>query len=151
VTFFICTRVLLDARPASAMNYRCSSPPCRSSKPAAGDVSLISRRMDLITDGQIYLETDLFYQGCPAISVGLSVSRVGSLRRSKRSSRSLGKVKLDLRSSELAALPVRLDLDAGQGATHRGQRFRAVQADAISSAPVELQVAVMWAMQERIR
>src|SRR2546425_6633547 len=56
----------------------------------AGDVSAyIPTNVISITDGQIYLETDLFYQGVrPAISVGLSVSRVGSAAQIKAIKRS---------------------------------------------------------------
>src|SRR5216117_1761691 len=64
----------------------------------AGDVSAyIPTNVISITDGQIYLETDLFYQGVrPAISVGLSVSRVGSAAQIKAIKQVAGKVKLDL-------------------------------------------------------
>src|SRR5438270_2335338 len=63
----------------------------------AGDVSAyIPTNVISITDGQIYLETDLFYQGIrPAISVGLSVSRVGSAAQIKAIKQVAGKVKLD--------------------------------------------------------
>src|SRR3954451_9031651 len=72
----------------------------------AGDVSAyIATNVISITDGQIYLETDLFYQGVrPAISVGLSVSRVGSAAQIKAIKQVAGKVKLDLAQfRELAA------------------------------------------------
>src|SRR5947208_2214795 len=72
----------------------------------AGDVSAyIPTNVISITDGQIYLETDLFYQGIrPAISVGLSVSRVGSAAQIKAIKQVAGKVKLDLAQfRELAA------------------------------------------------
>ena len=64
----------------------------------AGDVSAyIPTNVISITDGQIYLETDLFYQGVrPTISVGLSVSRVGSAAQIKAIKQVAGKVKLDL-------------------------------------------------------
>src|SRR5438105_13105326 len=72
----------------------------------AGDVSAyIPTNVISITDGQIYVETDLFYQGVrPAISVGLSVSRVGSAAQIKAIKQVAGKVKLDLAQfRELAA------------------------------------------------
>src|SRR6267378_2909922 len=82
----------------------------------AGDVSAyIPTNVISITDGQIYLETDLFYQGVrPAISVGLSVSRVGSAAQIKAIKQVAGKVKLDLAQfRELAAFAqFGSDLDA---------------------------------------
>src|SRR6187431_204639 len=72
----------------------------------AGDVSAyIPTNVISITDGQIYLETDLFYQGVrPAISVGLSVSRVGSAAQTKAIKKVAGTTKLDLAQfRELAA------------------------------------------------
>ncbi|MES2707013.1 MAG: F0F1 ATP synthase subunit alpha [Verrucomicrobiota bacterium] len=72
----------------------------------AGDVSAyIPTNVISITDGQIFLETDLFYQGIrPAISVGLSVSRVGSAAQTKAIKKVAGTTKLDLAQfRELAA------------------------------------------------
>src|SRR5476649_2070837 len=119
----------------------------------AGDVSAyIPTNVISITDGQIYLETDLFYQGVrPAISVGLSVSRVGSAAQIKAIKQVAGKVKLDLAQfRELAAFAqFGSDLDAATKARlDRGQRivelFKQIQYNPI---PVEEQVAVLWAMQ----
>ena len=119
----------------------------------AGDVSAyIPTNVISITDGQIYLETDLFYQGVrPAISVGLSVSRVGSAAQIKAIKQVAGKIKLDLAQfRELAAFAqFGSDLDAGTKARlDRGARivelFKQVQYNPI---PVEEQVAVLWAMQ----
>jgi F0F1-type ATP synthase, alpha subunit len=94
----------------------------------AGDVSAyIPTNVISITDGQIYLETDLFYQGVrPAISVGLSVSRVGSAAQIKAIKQVAGKVKLDLAQyRELAAFAqFGSDLDAATRARlDRGQRI----------------------------
>jgi len=105
-----------------------------------------------ITDGQIYLETDLFYQGIrPAVSVGLSVSRVGSAAQIKGIKQVAGKVKGELAQfRELAAFAqFGSDLDAGTKAKlDRGARivelFKQIQYNPLS---VELQVAVLWAMQ----
>jgi F-type H+-transporting ATPase subunit alpha len=119
----------------------------------AGDVSAyIPTNVISITDGQIYLETDLFYQGVrPAISVGLSVSRVGSAAQIKAMKQVAGKVKLDLAQfRELAAFAqFGSDLDtATKARLDRGQRivelFKQKQYNPI---PVEEQVAVIWAMQ----
>ncbi|HEY2614952.1 MAG TPA: F0F1 ATP synthase subunit alpha [Chthoniobacterales bacterium] len=119
----------------------------------AGDVSAyIPTNVISITDGQIYLETDLFYQGVrPAISVGLSVSRVGSAAQIKAIKQVAGKIKLDLAQfRELAAFAqFGSDLDAATKARlDRGQRivelFKQIQYNPI---PVEEQVTVLWAMQ----
>jgi F-type H+-transporting ATPase subunit alpha len=119
----------------------------------AGDVSAyIPTNVISITDGQIYLETDLFYQGVrPAISVGLSVSRVGSAAQIKAMKQVAGKIKLDLAQfRELAAFAqFGSDLDAAtKGRLERGQRivelFKQLQYNPI---PVEEQVAVLWSMQ----
>src|SRR5216117_630765 len=118
-----------------------------------GDVSAcIPTNVISITDGQIYLETDLFYQGIrPAISVGLSVSRVGSASQIKAMKQVAGRVKLDLAQfRELAAFAqFGSDLDAAtQAKIDRGQRivelFKQKQYNPI---PVEEQVAVIWAVQ----
>src|SRR5437773_751141 len=119
----------------------------------AGDVSAyIPTNVISITDGQIYLETDLFYQGVrPAISVGLSVSRVGSAAQVKAMKQVAGRIKLDLAQyRELAAFAqFGSDLDvATRARLDRGQRivelFKQKQYNPI---PVDEQVAVMWAMQ----
>jgi F-type H+-transporting ATPase subunit alpha len=121
-----------------------------------GDVSAyIPTNVISITDGQIYLETDLFYQGVrPAISVGLSVSRVGSAAQIKAMKQVAGRVKLDLAQfRELAAFAqFGSDLDAAtQSKLERGKRvvevFKQPQYNPI---PVEVQVAVLWAVQNAI-
>src|SRR5216110_142592 len=119
----------------------------------AGDVSAyIPTNVISITDGQIYLETDLFYQGVrPAISVGLSVSRVGSAAQIKAIKQVAGKVKLDLAQfRELAAFAqFGSDLDAATRARlDRGQRIvELFKQKLYNPIPVEDQVAVIWAMQ----
>jgi F-type H+-transporting ATPase subunit alpha len=119
----------------------------------AGDVSAyIPTNVISITDGQIYLESDLFYQGVrPAISVGLSVSRVGSAAQLKAMKQVAGQLKGDLAQfRELAAFAqFGSDLDAKTLAQiGRGKRimeiFKQPQYDPI---PVEVQVAVIWAVQ----
>ena len=118
-----------------------------------GDVSAyIPTNVISITDGQIYLETDLFYQGVrPAISVGLSVSRVGSAAQIKAMKQVAGRIKLDLAQfRELAAFAqFGSDLDAAtQAKIERGKRivevFKQPQYNPIS---VEVQAAVLWAAQ----
>jgi len=119
----------------------------------AGDVSAyIPTNVISITDGQIYLETDLFYQGVrPAISVGLSVSRVGSAAQIKAIKQVAGKVKLELAQfRELAAFAqFASDLDAATKAKlDRGARIVEVfKQTQYKPLPVELQVAILWAVQ----
>ena len=119
----------------------------------AGDVSAyIPTNVISITDGQIYLETDLFYQGIrPAISVGLSVSRVGSAAQLKAMKQVAGRLKGDLAQfRELAAFAqFGSELDAKtQAQIDRGKRttemFKQPQYNPI---PVEVQVAVIWVVQ----
>ena len=120
-----------------------------------GDVSAyIPTNVISITDGQIYLETDLFYQGIrPAISVGLSVSRVGSAAQIKAMKQVAGKIKLELAQfRELAAFAqFGSDLDPEtQAKLERGKRivelFKQLQYNPL---PVEEQVAVLWGMQNK--
>ncbi len=119
----------------------------------AGDVSAyIPTNVISITDGQIYLETDLFYQGVrPAISVGLSVSRVGSAAQIKGIKQVAGSIKLDLAQyRELAAFAqFGSDLDAGtKSRLDRGARVvELFKQGQYSPIPVEEQVAVLWAMK----
>lgn len=119
----------------------------------AGDVSAyIPTNVISITDGQIYLETDLFYQGVrPAVSVGLSVSRVGSAAQIKAMKQVAGKIKGDLAQfRELAAFAqFGSDLDAKTKAQlDRGQRIVEVfKQTQYKPMPVELQVSTLWAIQ----
>jgi F-type H+-transporting ATPase subunit alpha len=119
----------------------------------AGDVSAyIPTNVISITDGQIYLETDLFYQGVrPAVSVGLSVSRVGSAAQIKAMKQVAGKIKGDLAQfRELAAFAqFGSDLDAKTKAQlDRGQRIVEVfKQTQYQPMPVELQVSTLWAIQ----
>src|SRR3954466_1582729 len=119
----------------------------------AGDVSAyIPTNVISITDGQIYLETDLFYQGVrPAISVGLSVSRVGSAAQIKAMKQVAGQLKGDLAQfRELAAFAqFGSELDAKtQAQIDRGKRILEIfKQPQYSPIPVEIQVAVIWAVQ----
>jgi len=119
----------------------------------AGDVSAyIPTNVISITDGQIYLETDLFYQGLrPAISVGLSVSRVGSAAQLKAMKQVAGQLKGDLAQfRELAAFAqFGSELDAKtQAQIDRGKRIMEVfKQPQYSPMPVEVQIAVIWAVQ----
>jgi F-type H+-transporting ATPase subunit alpha len=119
----------------------------------AGDVSAyIPTNVISITDGQIYLETDLFYQGVrPAVSVGLSVSRVGSAAQIKAMKQVAGRIKGDLAQyRELAAFAqFGSDLDAKtQAILERGKRVVEIfKQPQFNPLPVEVQAAVLWAAQ----
>src|ERR1700751_2022770 len=119
----------------------------------SGDVSAyIPTNVISITDGQIFLETDLFYQGVrPAISVGLSVSRVGSAAQLKAMKQVAGQLKGDLAQfRELAAFAqFGSELDAKtQAQIDRGKRIMEIfKQPQYSPIPVQTQVAVISAVQ----
>ena len=117
----------------------------------AGDVSAyIPTNVISITDGQIYLEADLFNSGIrPAINVGLSVSRVGGNAQIKAMRQVAGTLRLDLAQyRELAAFAqFGSELDkATQAQLARGQRLTLLlKQDQFSPLPVEKQVLVIFA------
>ncbi len=117
----------------------------------AGDVSAyIPTNVISITDGQIYLETDLFYSGVrPAINVGLSVSRVGGAAQIKAMKAVAGSLRLDLAQyRELEAFAqFGSDLDkATQRQLARGARLvEILKQDQYSPLPVEKQVLIIYA------
>jgi F-type H+-transporting ATPase subunit alpha len=119
----------------------------------AGDVSAyIPTNVISITDGQIFLETDLFYQGVrPAISVGISVSRVGSAAQLKAMKQVAGQLKGDLAQfRELAAFAqFGSELDAAtQSKIDRGKRIvELFKQPPYSPIPVAVQIGVLWAVQ----
>jgi F-type H+-transporting ATPase subunit alpha len=117
----------------------------------AGDVSAyIPTNVISITDGQIFLSSDLFNSGLrPAINAGISVSRVGSAAQIKAMKKVAGKVKLELAQfDELQAFSqFASDLDpATQKQLARGQRLRELlKQPQYSPLPVEEQVAIIYA------
>ena len=117
----------------------------------AGDVSAyIPTNVISITDGQIFLETDLFYKGIrPAINVGLSVSRVGSAAQIKAMKQVAGSIKLELAQyREMASFAqFASDLDAStQKLLNRGDRLTELLKQAqYSPMPVEEQVVSIFA------
>ncbi|WP_375459162.1 F0F1 ATP synthase subunit alpha [uncultured Enterovirga sp.] len=117
----------------------------------ANDVSAyIPTNVISITDGQIFLETDLFYQGIrPAVNVGLSVSRVGSAAQTKAMKKVAGKIKGELAQyREMAAFAqFRSDLDATtQKLLNRGARLtELLKQPQFSPLKMEEQVVVIWA------
>src|SRR4051794_10084648 len=117
----------------------------------AGDVSAyIPTNVISITDGQIFLETDLFYRGIrPAINVGLSVSRVGSAAQIKAMKQVAGRIKLELAQyREMAAFSqFASDLDAAtQRLLGRGARLtELLKQPQYKPVPVEEQVVSIFA------
>jgi F-type H+-transporting ATPase subunit alpha len=117
----------------------------------ANDVSAyIPTNVISITDGQIFLETNLFYQGIrPALNVGLSVSRVGSAAQIKAMKQVAGRIKLELAQyREMAAFAqFASDLDAAtQRLLNRGARLtELLKQGQYQPMPVEVQVCVIYA------
>ncbi len=119
----------------------------------AGDVAAyIPTNVISITDGQIYLESDLFYQGIrPALSVGISVSRVGSAAQTKAMKEVAGGIKLDLAQyHELKAFAqFGSDLDRKTLALlERGRRITEIfKQYQYTPLPLDEQVVQLWAVQ----
>ncbi|MFA6082570.1 MAG: F0F1 ATP synthase subunit alpha [Patescibacteria group bacterium] len=118
----------------------------------SGDVSAyIPTNVISITDGQIYLESDLFYQGIrPALNVGLSVSRVGSDAQIKNMKKVAGKLRLDLAQyrglAAFAQFSSDLD-DATKSQLDRGARITEIlKQPQYSPLPVGEQIALVWAV-----
>jgi F-type H+-transporting ATPase subunit alpha len=116
----------------------------------AGDVSAyIPTNVISITDGQIFLQTDLFNQGQrPAVNAGISVSRVGGNAQIKAMRQVAGKLRLDLAQyRELAAFAqFASDLDkATRDQLTRGEKVTMIlRQPQFSPLPVEKQVAIIW-------
>ncbi|HEX6711307.1 MAG TPA: F0F1 ATP synthase subunit alpha, partial [Rubrobacter sp.] len=117
----------------------------------AGDISAyIPTNVISITDGQIFLETDLFYQGIrPAVNVGLSVSRVGSSAQTKAMKKVAGRIKGELAQyREMAAFAqFGSDLDqATQRQLNRGGRLvELLKQGQYEPLPVEKQILIIFA------
>merc|ERR1712083_1130944 len=117
----------------------------------AGDVSAyIPTNVISITDGQIFLETELFHKGVrPAINVGLSVSRVGSAAQIKAMKQLAGSLKLELAQyREVAAFAqFGSDLDAAtQQLLNRGEKLtELLKQKQFVPMPVEMQACVLYA------
>ncbi|MBA2450486.1 MAG: F0F1 ATP synthase subunit alpha [Chloroflexi bacterium] len=118
----------------------------------ANDVSAyIPTNVISITDGQIYLESDLFYAGVrPALNVGISVSRVGGSAQTKAMRSVAGKLKLDMAQfrSLAAFAQFASDLDrATRAQLERGLRIQEVlKQPQFSPVPLEQQVMILWAV-----
>jgi F-type H+-transporting ATPase subunit alpha len=117
----------------------------------AGDVSAyIPTNVISITDGQIFLESDLFYSGIrPAVNVGISVSRVGGNAQVKAKKKVAGPLRIELAQyREMAAFAqFSSDLDAAtKRQLDRGERLVEVMKQGqFSPLPVEKQVVIMYA------
>ncbi|MBI3926291.1 MAG: F0F1 ATP synthase subunit alpha [Armatimonadetes bacterium] len=118
-----------------------------------GDVSAyIPTNVISITDGQIFLDTDLFYQGIrPAVDVGLSVSRVGGAAQIKAMKKVAGPLRLDLAQFRALAAYAKLSADeldkASRDQLSRGERVTAVlKQKQFEPMPVERQVAILYAV-----
>ena len=151
--FYLHSRLLERSARVSEQNGNGSLTALPIIETQAGDVSAyIPTNVISITDGQIYLETDLFYQGIrPAVSVGLSVSRVGSAAQIKAMKQVAGKIKGDLAQfRELAAFAqFGSDLDAKtKSMLDRGARivelFKQIQYNPLAT---EVMVSILWSMQ----
>ncbi|EPX59727.1 ATP synthase alpha chain [Cystobacter fuscus DSM 2262] len=153
--FFIHSRLLERAAKLSDAEGAGSLTALPIIETQAGDVSAyIPTNVISITDGQIFLETDLFFAGVrPAINVGLSVSRVGSAAQIKAMKQVAGTLKLDLAQyRELAAFAqFGSDLDkATQDTLARGARLvEVLKQGQYEPMPVEKQVMQLYAAINR--
>ena len=149
--FYIHSRLLERAAKMNAANGGGSLTALPIIETQAGDVSAyIPTNVISITDGQIFLETDLFFQGIrPAINVGLSVSRVGSAAQTKAMKKVSGSIKLELAQyREMAAFAqFGSDLDAStQKLLNRGARLtELLKQKQYSPMPFEEQTASIFA------
>jgi F-type H+/Na+-transporting ATPase subunit alpha len=149
--FYLHSRLLERAAKLNEANGAGSLTALPIIETQAGDVSAyIPTNVISITDGQIFLETDLFYRGIrPAINVGLSVSRVGSAAQIKAMKQVAGRIKLELAQyREMASFAqFASDLDAStQRLLARGSRLTELLKQAqFSPLPVEEQVVSIFA------
>jgi len=149
--FYLHSRLLERAAKLNEKNGSGSLTALPVIETQAGDVSAyIPTNVISITDGQIFLETELFYQGIrPAINVGLSVSRVGSAAQIKAMKQVAGTIKLELAQyREMAAFAqFASDLDAStQRLLARGQRLtELLKQGQFAPMPVEEQVVSLYA------
>jgi len=149
--FYLHSRLLERAAKLNAANGSGSLTALPVIETQAGDVSAyIPTNVISITDGQIFLETDLFYRGIrPAVNVGLSVSRVGSAAQIKAMKQVAGSIKLELAQyREMAAFAqFASDMDAStRQLLERGARLtELLKQPQYSPMLVEEQVAVIFA------
>ena len=149
--FYLHSRLLERAAKLNDQNGAGSLTALPVIETQAGDVSAyIPTNVISITDGQIYLETDLFHSGIrPAVNTGLSVSRVGGNAQIKAMRQVAGSLRLDMAQfRDIAAFAqFGSDLDkATLAQLNRGQRLTEVlKQDQYAPLPVEKQIAIIFA------
>lgn len=149
--FYLHSRLLERAARMNADNGGGSLTALPIIETQAGDVSAyIPTNVISITDGQIFLESDLFYSGVrPAVNVGISVSRVGGSAQIKAMKAVAGKLKLDLAQFRALAAFAQFsqDLDpATKEQIERGRRITEIlKQPPFSPVAVENQIVVLWA------
>src|SRR5579863_1507376 len=149
--FYLHSRLLERAAKMSDVNGAGSLTALPVIETQAGDVSAyIPTNVISITDGQIFLETELFFRGIrPAVNVGLSVSRVGSAAQVKAMKQVAGRIKLELAQyREMAAFSqFASDLDATtQRLLARGSRLtELLKQPQFKPVPIEEQVVAIFA------
>jgi F-type H+/Na+-transporting ATPase subunit alpha len=150
--FYLHSRLLERAAKLSDENGSGSLTALPIIETQAGDVSAyIPTNVISITDGQIFLETDLFYQGIrPALNVGLSVSRVGSSAQTKGIKKVAGKLRLDLAQFRALAAFAQFASDLDPQTKSRielGRRITEIlKQDQFQPVPVGHQVAIIYAV-----
>ncbi len=149
--FYLHSRLLERAAKLSKENGGGSLTAIPIIETQLGDVTAyIPTNVISITDGQIYLESDLFYQGTrPAVNVGLSVSRVGSSAQTKAMKKVAGKLRLELAQFRELQTFVQFASDVDEATKARIQKGRIItevlkQSD-LAPMPFEEQVLVLYA------
>lgn len=148
--FYLHSRLLERAARMSDANGGGSITALPIIETQAGDISAyIPTNVISITDGQIYLDPDIFYSGArPAVSVGLSVSRVGGDAQMKAIKQVAGKMKLDLAQYRELAAFAQFGSDLDESTQKRLDRGKAVSAllrqNQYAPMPVEQQVASLY-------
>jgi F-type H+-transporting ATPase subunit alpha len=149
--FYLHSRLLERAAKLNEANGSGSLTSLPVIETQAGDISAyIPTNVISITDGQIYLEADLFYSGIrPAVNVGLSVSRVGGNAQIKAMKQIAGTLRLDLAQYRDVAAFAQFgsDLDkATQAQLNRGKRLTEILKQAqYAPLPVERQIVIIYA------
>lgn len=148
--FYIHSRLLERAAKLSKENGGGSLTALPIIETQLGDVSAyIPTNVISITDGQIYLEPELFYQGTrPAVNVGLSVSRVGSSAQTKAMKKVAGKLRLELAQFRELAAFAQFASDLDESTRKRLERGKVLseilKQRELATVPFEKQVVLIW-------